>query len=199
MAPLVLASRSPQRRAILEQLGVRFSVVVPEVSELSEGPPEELALENAYRKASDVAATRPEATVLGVDTIVWARGRAYGKPEGYDRARATLRELSGVRHAVISGLCLIERGRIRTAAARTVVEFRRLEEGLIEWYLRSGEWRERAGGYAIQGRGAALVAAIEGDYLNVVGLPVTTLLELEPGLLGELNPEVGELNPEVRF
>jgi septum formation protein len=100
---------------------------------------------------------------------------------------------------VISGLCLIERGRIRTAAARTVVEFRRLEEGLIEWYLRSGEWRERAGGYAIQGRGAALVAAIEGDYLNVVGLPVTTLLELEPGLLGELNPEVGELNPEVRF
>jgi septum formation protein len=88
MAPLVLASRSPQRRAILEQLGVRFSVVVPEVSELSEGPPEELALENAYRKASDVAATRPEATVLGVDTIVWARGRAYGKPEGYDRARA---------------------------------------------------------------------------------------------------------------
>jgi septum formation protein len=198
MAPLVLASRSPQRRAILEQLGVSFSVAVPEVRELTEGPPEELALENAYRKATAVAGTRPEATVLGVDTIVWARGRAYGKPEDRDHARTTLRELSGARHAVISGLCLIERGRMRTAAARTVVEFRRLEEGLIEWYLRSGEWRERAGGYAIQGRGAALVAAIEGDYLNVVGLPVTTLLELEPGLLGD--PQTtGELNPGVRF
>jgi septum formation protein len=191
MAQLVLASRSPQRRAILEQLGVSFSVVAPEVNELTEGPPEELALENAYRKAAAVAGMRPEATVLGVDTIVWARGRAYGKPEDRDSARATLRELSGARHAVISGLCLIERGRTRSAAARTVVEFRRLEKRLIEWYLRSGEWRERAGGYAIQGRGAALVAAIEGDYLNVVGLPVTTLLELEPGLLGDLDTRTG--------
>ena len=98
-------------------------------------------------------------------------------------ARATLERLAGRRHAVVSGVCLIEGGRSRTAAAQTLVEFRALEEPLIDWYLASGEWRERAGGYAIQGRGAALVAAIEGDYPNVVGLPVATLLELAPGLL----------------
>jgi septum formation protein len=85
---------------------------------------------------------------------------------------------------VVSGVCLIEDGQPRTAAALTTVEFRGLDDGLIDWYLASDEWRGRAGGYAIQGRGAALVAAIDGDYLNVVGLPVATLLELAPGLVG---------------
>jgi len=107
----------------------------------------------------------------------------YGKPADFDDARATLSALAGRRHTVISGICLIEDGRSRTAAAQTLVEFRALSEALIEWYVASGEWRERAGGYAIQGRGGALVAAIEGDYLNVVGLPVATLLELAPELL----------------
>jgi len=180
---LILASRSPQRRMILEQLGVGFSVVVPDIDELMSGPPDEVVLENAHRKASAVAAGEPDALVLGVDTVVWAGGRIYGKPAGVDEARETLHALSGTRHVVLSGICVIAGGRSRTAAARTVVEFRDLEPGLISWYLESEEWRERAGGYAIQGRGAALVAAIEGDYLNVVGLPVATLLELEPGLL----------------
>ena len=121
--------------------------------------------------------------MLGVDTVVWAGGRIYGKPEGVEQARATLRALSGTRHTVLSGICLIGDGRSRAAAARTMVEFRFLDEELIEWYLSSGEWRERAGAYAIQGLGAALVSTVEGDYLNVVGLPVATLLELEPGLL----------------
>jgi septum formation protein len=85
---------------------------------------------------------------------------------------------------VISGVCLIDGGAARTAAAQTTVEFRRLDAGIIEWYVASGEWRGRAGGYAIQGRGAALVKRIDGDYSNVVGLPVTTLLELAPDLLG---------------
>jgi septum formation protein len=84
---------------------------------------------------------------------------------------------------VVSGVCLIDRDRSRTAAATTTVSFRALDEATLEWYLDSGEWRERAGGYAIQGRGTALVAAIEGDYSNVVGLPVPTLLELAPELL----------------
>ena len=183
MPRLILASRSPQRRTILKQLGVVFSVVVPDIDELISGPPDEVVLENAHRKASAVAAGAPEALVLGVDTVVWAGGRIYGKPSGVDQARKTLQALSGTRHVVLSGICLIADGRSRTAAARTVVEFRELGPELISWYLDSGEWRERAGGYAIQGRGAALVAAIEGDYLNVVGLPVATLLELEPGLL----------------
>jgi septum formation protein len=121
--------------------------------------------------------------ILGVDTVVSLGARLYGKPEDEGQARATLSALAGRRHVVISGLCLIEDGRTRTAAASTVVEFRALDAALIAWYLATGEWRDRAGGYAIQGRGAALVAGIEGDFLNVVGLPVATLLELAPGLL----------------
>ncbi len=185
MIRLVLASRSPQRRAILAQLGVDFSVQVPDIEELESGPPHEVALENAYRKASAIAASgSPAGPVLGVDTVVALGARMYGKPADPEEARATLIALAGRRHAVVSGVCVIQDGRSRTAAAQTSVEFRALSDGLIDWYLASGEWRERAGGYAIQGRGAALVAAIEGDYLNVVGLPVATLLELVPDLVG---------------
>ncbi len=183
MARLILASRSPQRRAILDQLGIRFEVRPPEAEELTNGRPGPLALENARRKAEAVARTEEE-LVLGVDTVVALADTVYGKPRDASEARAILHALSGQRHAVISGLCLIGRGRARTAIATTLVEFRQLDEPLIDWYLRSAEWHERAGGYAIQGRGAALVARIEGDYLNVVGLPVGTLLELEPALLG---------------
>jgi nucleoside triphosphate pyrophosphatase len=181
---LVLASRSPQRRAILEQLGVEFSVHVSDVDELEAGPPHEVALENAYRKAAAAARADAGTLVLGVDTVVALGARLYGKPNDPEEARATLTALAGRRHAVVSGVCLIEDGRSRTAAAQTTVEFRAFSEGLLDWYLASDEWRGRAGGYAIQGRGAALVAAIQGDYLNVVGLPVATLLELSPGLLG---------------
>ena len=183
MSRLVLASRSPQRRAILDQIGIAYVVEVPDVEELQTGPPHEVALENAFRKASAVAGRTGGALVLGVDTLVTLGARVYGKPAGEDEARTMLSALAGRRHTVVSGVCLIEDGRPRTAAASTVVEFRSLDEALIGWYLASGEWRERAGGYAIQGRGAALVAGIEGDFLNVVGLPLTTLLELAPRLL----------------
>jgi septum formation protein len=182
---LILASRSPQRRAILEQLGVAFTIIVPDADELENGPPLEVALENAYRKAAAVAAERPDALVLGVDTIVVLGSEIYGKPADRESAGAVLRALAGRRHTVISGVCLIEDGRQRTATASTVVAFRAVDERTLEWYLDSDEWRGRAGGYAIQGRGAALVAGIEGDYLNVVGLPVATLLELAPDLVGE--------------
>jgi len=123
------------------------------------------------------------ALVLGVDTIVTLGGRIYGKPADLEEARATLRALSGHRHAVLSGVCLIEGARVRTAVSTTLVELRALDDVLLEWYLATGEWAERAGAYAIQGRGAALVERIEGDYLNVVGLPVATLLELAPEVL----------------
>lgn len=179
---LILASGSRQRRAILEQIGVSFEVRVTDAEELTAGPPEEVALENAYRKAAAVR-PQPAAAVLGVDTIVALGSRVYGKPADRYAAGETLHALAGRRHAVISGLCLIEGDRIRTAAARTLVEFRELPEAAIERYLDSGEWRERAGGYAIQGRGALLVRAIEGDYLNVVGLPVAALVDLAPWLI----------------
>ena len=183
--PLVLASRSPQRRAILTQLGVPFTVRPAGVEELTAGPDVEVALENAFRKAAAVERAEGE-TVLGVDTVVALGTELYGKPADETEARAVLQVLAGRRHEVVSGLCVIgPDGQARTAAARTGVRFRTFAPGLLEWYLASGEWRDRAGGYAIQGRGAALVAAVEGDYFNVVGLPVTTLLDLLPQLLGE--------------
>jgi nucleoside triphosphate pyrophosphatase len=142
-----------------------------------------VAVENARQKAMSVAPAAAGAVVLGVDTIVSLGGRIYGKPADGSQARATLRALSGRRHHVVSGLCLIGPDGAQTAAATTMVEFRELDERLIDWYADAEEWRGRAGGYAIQGRGAALVSRIDGDYLNVVGLPVASLLELLPGLL----------------
>ncbi len=152
------------------------------MEELNEGPPHEVAVENAFRKASAVSA-EAAVPVLGADTIVALGARMYGKPSDRDEARATLETLSGARHQVIGGLCLISAGRHRTAAATTEVTFASLDQKLIEWYLETGEWRERAGAYAIQGRGAALVKRVDGDYLNVVGLSAALLLELMPGLL----------------
>jgi septum formation protein len=151
-----------------------------DVEEVREGPPLDVAVENAYRKAAAAGPGR----VLGVDTLVAVGSRIYGKPRDEADARATLAALAGRPHVVVSGLCAIEVGAPpRTAAATTTVTFRPAEPALLDWYLASGEWRERAGGYAIQGRGAALVAAIDGDYFNVVGLPVPALLDLLPGLL----------------
>ena len=183
---LILASRSPQRSAILTQLGLTFQVVVPDIVELTEGDPAALVVENASRKATAVAASPAgrSATVLGVDTVVVVDNVAYGKPSDVDEAERTLRMLAGREHRVLSGICVVEGdGEPRSAVAVTEVNFRPLDEQVLAWYLASEEWRERAGGYAIQGRGAALVATISGDYLNVVGLPVGALQDLIPGLI----------------
>jgi septum formation protein len=177
--PLLLASRSPQRRSILKQLGVRFDVVVPEVEETAEGDARGMVIENALRKAR---AVRGE-LVLGVDTTVVVDGRPYGKPGDRDEATRMLRTLSGREHEVWSGLALLRAGEEAVAAACTRVRFRSVDDPLMRWYLDSGEWRDRAGGYAIQGRGAALVEAVDGDFWNVVGLPVPELLRLAPELL----------------
>jgi septum formation protein len=107
----------------------------------------------------------------------------WGKPPNEDAARETLRRLSGRTHEVVSGLALVQAGDVRAATEITRVTFRELDAATIDWYLSTGEWEGRAGGYAIQGRGAVLVKRIEGDYLNVVGLPVAALLELWPGLM----------------
>jgi septum formation protein len=177
---LILASGSPQRRAILEQLGVDFRVEVPEVEELTEGPPRAVVVENALRKARAVEG----GLVLGVDTEVVHGGRVLGKPRDAEEAERSLSALSGAVHEVMSGIALRDEAkRERTDVAVTRVRFRALGRRDIDWYLASGEWRGRAGGYAIQGRGAALVEQIEGDYLNVVGLPVVALLRLHPTLL----------------
>jgi septum formation protein len=182
-ATLILASRSPQRRAILETLGVPFEARPVDVVEEDEGVPVAVAGENALRKAV-AGKARGDEIVLGVDTVVAIGLEIWGKPPDEDAARETLRRLAGRTHDVVSGVALVDRdGAVRAATAVTKVTFRSLDDAMVEWYLRSGEWEERAGGYAIQGRGGALVERIEGDYLNVVGLPVGTLLGLWPDLL----------------
>jgi septum formation protein len=180
--PLVLASASPQRRAILERLGARFTIRPADVEEIEQGDPAEVATENALLKAR-AARARAEETVLGVDTLVALEGRIYGKPADRDAARDTLRALGGATHTVFSGLALLRDGREQVAVARTEVSFRELRDETIEWYLAKEEWRGRAGAYAIQGAGAALVREIRGDYENVVGLPLSALLDLFPELL----------------
>jgi septum formation protein len=182
--PLVLASASPQRRAILERLGVAFEVRPTDVAELGEGDPVEVAAENAMRKARAARRADAEEAVLGVDTLVTLEGLIYGKPADEREARATLRALSGARHRVLSGLVLLlPGGEERVEVVATAVTFRHLNDELLDWYVGVGEWRERSGGYAIQGSGSILARSVEGDVQNVVGLPLAALLDLHPELL----------------
>jgi septum formation protein len=181
--PLVLASRSPQRSAILTRLGIHFTVRPTDVPERESGDPSAAALANALAKARAALRSSAEELVLGVDTLVELDGRIYGKPEDETHARKTLRALSGATHTVLSAVALLEGANERTAVARTRVRFRELDERMIDWYVSTGEWRGRAGGYAIQGAGAALVREVDGDYENVVGLPVAALLDLLPTLI----------------
>ncbi len=173
--PLTLASTSPQRRAILEQLGIPFTAVAPGYREHDDphADPAELTLRHAAGKARSVAGE----CVLGVDTLVAAGGTVLAKAGDEAEARRFLRSLSGRAHVVHSGLCLRVEGREELRHAATEVRFRRLDEDDLDWYLASGEWRGRAGAYAVQGRGAALVSGLAGDYGNVVGLPVPELLD----------------------
>jgi septum formation protein len=183
---LVLASGSPQRRAILGDLGLDFEVRPSDVAEEDEGVPRVVASENALRKALAVAdAAGPGAgeVVLACDTLVATELEIRGKPPNEAAARETLRRLSGRTHEVVSAIALVQDGDVRAATEVTAVTFRELDDATIDWYLATREWEGRAGGYAIQGRGAVLVKRIDGDYLNVVGLPVAALLELWPGLM----------------
>ena len=189
--PILLASTSPQRRAILEQLDLPFDVVEPEYEEHDppDADPVELVCEHARGKARSVAhlggAHRP---VLGVDTTVAIDGAILGKPANAAEAERMLERLAGKTHTVVSGLCLLTPAWEVVEHASTEVTFRELTPRELAHNLAYGEWEGRAGGYAIQGRGAALVERIEGDYLNVVGLPaallVQVLAERFPGAYG---------------
>src|SRR5207244_523803 len=178
--PLLLASRSPQRRAILEQLGIPFEVVEPRYEEHAPqiGDATQLVREHAEGKARSVAADAGDRPVLGVDTEVVLQGLIFGKPADATEAEQMLEELSGKTHVVMSGLCLLTPGWEVVEHQGTRVTFRDLTPRDLATYLATGEWEGRAGAYAIQGRGAALVCAIEGDYLNVVGLPAALLVRL---------------------
>lgn len=184
--PLILASGSPQRTAILTQLGVAHVVHVADVVEEEDGAPDAVAERNAITKALAVAAEHPGRVVLGSDTVVFTEdGELLGKPADRAQAAQMLSRLLGRTHTVLSGLAIVgpEPGRLRSGVDTTVVQMRRPAPAAIEHYLDLGEWEGRAGAYAIQGRGAGLVQRIDGDYLNVVGLPVALLSALAPELL----------------
>jgi septum formation protein len=170
--PLVLASTSPQRRAILEQLRIPFDVVAPDFEEVDGTSP----LERAAGKARSVdGGERP---VLGVDTEVLFDGELLGKPANATEAEAMLEALAGRTHEVVSGLCLRTPAWEELHEEVTHVTFRSLTPRDLAHYVASGEWEGRAGGYAIQGLGAGLVERVDGDFLNVVGLPGSLLVRL---------------------
>ncbi len=186
---LVLASGSPRRREILAALGISFEVLVPEVTESQAGEPVAMVLENARRKAAAAIDVAPNgAVVMGVDTDVFLDGSPLGKPADRAGARDRLEALSGRVHDVLSGLVLLgPRGGDgaspeRAGVASTQVTFHELSRGTLDAYLDSGEWRTRAGAYAIQGLGSILAGRIDGDLSSVIGLPVTVLLDLAPEL-----------------
>jgi septum formation protein len=178
--PLLLASTSPRRSAILAQLAIPFDVVAPRYEEhpVQGVDAVELVRLHAREKARSVADEAGDRPVLGVDTDVVLDGRIYGKPKDATDAEVMLEELSGKTHVVVSGLCLLTPAWEVVEHESTLVTFRPLTPRDLAAYLATGEWEGRAGAYAIQGRGAALVDRIEGDYLNVVGLPAALLVRL---------------------
>jgi septum formation protein len=181
-AGLVLASRSPQRRLLLEQLGIPFRIVVSDHDEgVSDGNPAHTVQQNARGKAEEVLAReilQPGELVLGVDTVVVLDGEILGKAREAEEAARYVRKLAARTHEVYSGLYLTSRKVALATHTVTKVTFRTLTDADLAAYIASGEWRDRAGAYAIQGIGSGLVRRVDGDYFNVVGLPVAELMRL---------------------
>jgi len=179
---IVLASASPRRRALLEMLDVKNLLIVPARGE--EQPPPGLDAEGTVlclsrAKAAEVAALRgAEDLIIAADTVVELDGKILGKPRDEREAADMLRALSGREHRVFTGVTVMVRGQTLSRAERTAVRFRQLEDGEIGRYVASGEPMDKAGAYGIQGRAGAFIAGIEGDYFNVVGLPLCMLSEL---------------------
>ena len=174
--PLVLASASPRRLDLLRQVGLEPAEIDPADIDETPGPgeaPRTYTLRMARAKLAAVACRHPGAVVLAADSVVVCGRRILPKAEIEEEARACLKLLSGRRHRVLGGIAVGSAdGAVRTRLVETVVRFKRLEATEFEDYLRCGEWRGKAGGYAIQGRAARFIAFVSGSYSNVVGLPL---------------------------
>lgn len=176
---LVLASTSPQRRAILEQLRIPFVAIAPDYVEHDPPDADPVALVRAHAEGKARSVHRDGTATLGVDTTVHLDGVVYGKASGRADAERMLRVLAGRTHTVLSGICLLGvSADALVEQVATAVTFRELDDADVETYLESGEWEGRAGAYAIQGLGGRLVERVDGDYLNVVGLPGAALIDL---------------------
>lgn len=196
MIPIVLASASPRRRALLEALGIDAIVQVSGAAESLEGVPEDVALRNAVAKRDDVARQiAKSAIVVGADTIVVLEERIMGKPADLDEARHMLRLLSGKRHEVLTGVAVVntDSGHEAGGVERTAVTFRTLSEEHIERFVEAVRPLDRAGAYTVDGPGSLLVARYEGCYQNVLGLPIvlldTLLVGLGDGLFGRMRAD----------
>ena len=177
---IVLASGSPRRRQLLEMLGIAFRVVAPQVDETRGGSelPEDYVARVAREKAQAVAARERGQVVLAADTTVVMRGRVFGKPQTPEDAARMLRQLGGRKHQVMTAVAVAQDGRLEHALDVTDVTFRPLSDAQIAAYVATGEPLDKAGAYAIQGKGAALVEGIRGDFFGVMGLPLRLALEL---------------------
>jgi septum formation protein len=187
---LVLASTSPQRRAILEQLRIAFKAVAPKYDETGLRGVSPIQLVRAHAEGKARSVYGDGRFTIGVDTAVHLGDVVFGKPASAADAARMLGRLSGTAHTVVSAICLLGPNVEVLEHEETTVVFRTLSEAEIRSYLDSGEWRGRAGGYAIQGLAGRLVARIEGDYLNVVGLPAALLVTL----LGRYGPDLLEIS-----
>ncbi|MBI4231712.1 septum formation protein Maf [Candidatus Peregrinibacteria bacterium] len=178
---LVLASKSPRREELLKQINLDFLVHPSNFEEKDTHlSPEELALHNAIGKAQQVARHYKNALIIGVDTVVAHNDRIFGKPKDEEDAKEILRYLSNTTHKVISAICIFDTDQDKhlTALETTFVSMDRLDEADIDAYVKSGEGVDKAAGYAIQGLGSLYIKKIEGDYFNVVGLPIYRLRKM---------------------
>jgi septum formation protein len=177
---LVLASGSPRRSEILNSVGWEFTKAVPDIdeSERQGESPKDYVVRLAREKAAAVAAKFPNELVLAADTTVVVRGQIIGKPVDLDDACRMLRLLSGVWHEVLTGVAVAENGSIRSAMQRTRVKFYELSDAEVEFLVLNGSPLDKAGAYAVQAQAALFIEGIEGDYWNVVGLPISLVYEL---------------------
>jgi septum formation protein len=179
---LILASKSPRRCELLKQVGLEFEVVPSTVTEdyVQTGSPREHVIRLAEAKARDVASEYPDCWVIAADTIVYINGSILGKPKNREEATKMLHRLSGQEHWVLTGfaVCHLEKGRGDKEAVQTAVKVKTLTPAETEWYIRTGEPFDKAGGYAIQGIGSFMVESIRGSYTNVVGLPLCELIQM---------------------
>ena len=175
---LILASESPRRKELLTQTGIPFEAIAAHADELKTGDPIQVVTLNAAAKAQAVSAVYPDRPVLGADTIVYLNGRIFGKPGSAEEAKSMLRSLSDQWHQVYTGVALVRDGILHTDHAVTDVHFVHLSEEAIDRYIATGEPFDKAGAYAIQGRAGCFIDRIEGSYSNVIGLPLTTVMQL---------------------
>ena len=178
---LILASASPRRREILEAAGIAFSVRPVDIDETMEpflSP--QMAVQLVAAKKAAAAASKEDGVVIGADTIVVNEGRSLGKPHSEEEAFSMLKQLSGKTHTVMTGIAVVHArdGRMRTHCEQTNLRFRTLSDAEILDYIKTGEPMDKAGAYGIQGKGGAFVEKIEGDFQNVVGLPLAALSRL---------------------